>query len=707
MGPKYLRTKTLSPFTIKLIFLWLSVIGLLVIPFLTIKLNPSRTYNSVSISFSWGSASAEIVEQTITARLEAACSTIKGLKEINSTSGNGFGSLYIVFDPGADIKEVQYEIATLVRSLYKSFPQGVTYPQVAANRPSGNEVRTLLSYFASAGVSSWDLGEYLRQKVVPELANIEGVYQVNVSGVHPRAISLKYNRKKLADLGVTEDDIRLAVGACLSVAEVGKIYLPDKDDSTRYAYLTLKMQDGEMPDSADRPREKSPAGRIVFVSDVATAAFTELAPSSYFRINGKNAVTLEITGGDKVNYLDLARRIKTRIGELRRQMPEGYDLVLAYDQTSYLRAELGKIIYRTSATVAILLLFVFLLIRSWRYLLFIVISLTSNLLIAAIFYYILHIEIHLYTLAAITVSLGMIIDGTIVMIDHLRNTGNRKVFLALTGAHVTTIGSVCIIFLLNNEQRIYLEEFAWVMIVNLAVSLPIALFLMPALMDRLPLDKRFTAAVGRKRAVARWNAFYSALIGALRRQKAVLILVLLLTFGLPVFLLPSTIDHPQHWWSTAYNSFMNLGDYPNNARALLDKWLGGTLGLFRRRSQDFIRPSGRRADRTTLAADIKMPKGATLQQMNMLTEDFENFLKPYGEIDQFDCRVSSGQHALITIRFVAAAEKDGFPALLKKDLEAKAVYTGLADFTIEGVGQGFDNSMRPGDDELWHCPIRL
>jgi len=697
MGPNSHWTKTLSPFTINLVFLWLSIIGISVIPFLTVKLQPSRSYNTISVNFSWRTTSAEAVEQAITGRLEAAFSTIKGLEEINSTSGNGYGYLYISFDGSTDIKEVQYEIATLIRNLYRSFPEGVSYPQVYTNKPSGNEAKRLLSYFASAPVSSWQLGQYLEKKVAPVLANTEGVYQVNISGVQPVAISLKFDRKVLSDLQITEDDIRDAINSYLSSFELGRSYLPDEGNTgTRhYFYLSLKVHDGNMPDWQRIPVKKS-GSRIIFIADITTASFIELPPSSYFRINGKSAITLDITATEKFNYLQLARNVKAKIALLRKNMPEGYDLILAYDQTEFLKAELQKISLRTLATISILFLFVFLMSRSWRYLLLIAISLIVNLLIAAICYYLLRIEIHLYTLAAITVSMGMIIDGTIVMIDHLRNTGNRKVFLALTGAHVTTIGSVCIIFLLKEEQRIYLEEFAWVMIINLLVSLPVALFLIPALMDKLPLPKRYSASgIRRKRKSIWWNNLYLSAVNVLRRRRAILVLVMLLIFGLPVYLLPGYIEDPRNGWSKAYNAVMTAGGYNGNVKMYMDKWLGGCLGLFLQRSKNFVEPSTLRLERTTLTVKITMPKGATLAQMNVLVSQYEDVLQPYTQIQQFDCQIPDGEHATITIRFHRKAEEDGFPRLLKKELETKAIYTGLADFIIVGAGQGFDNSRPP------------
>ena len=113
-----------------------------------------------------------------------------------------------------------------------------------------------------------------------------------------------------------------------------------------------------------------------------------------------------------------------------------------------------------------------------------------------------------------------------------------------------------------------------------------------------------------------------------------------------------------------------------------------------------------------MSVNISMPKGATLQQMNVIAADFENYLKQFKQIEQFQCRVNNGESAEIDILF--KKEAGSFPYILKSELETKAVYTGLADFRISGVGQGFNNELNIETtnygitlqgfnyDELWH-----
>ena len=122
-------------------------------------------------------------------------------------------------------------------------------------------------------------------------------------------------------------------------------------------------------------------------------------------------------------------------------LPPGYEIHTSYDATEFIQEELDKIYVRTGLTILILLLFVLLITRNVRYLFLIIISLSINLCIAVILYYLLGLEMQLYSLAGITISLSLVIDNTIVMTDHIRHHHDRKAFLSILAATLTTMGA--------------------------------------------------------------------------------------------------------------------------------------------------------------------------------------------------------------------------------------------------------------------------
>ena len=178
------------------------------------------------------------------------------------------------------------------------------------------------------------------------------------------------------------------------------------------------------------------------------------------------------------------------MGELQQKMPPGYEVHISYDATEYIQKELDKIYFRTGLTVLILLLFVALITRNLRYLFLIVTSLAVNISVAVILYYAFGLEMQLYSLAGITISLNLVIDNTIVMTDHILHRRNLKAFVSVLAATLTTIGALVIIFFLDEKIRLNLQDFAAVVIINLAVSLFVALFFVPSMIDKIGLEKK-------------------------------------------------------------------------------------------------------------------------------------------------------------------------------------------------------------------------
>lgn len=226
-------------------------------------------------------------------------------------------------------------------------------------------------------------------------------------------------------------------------------------------------------------------GTMVTLDKLIKVRHVEERPQSYYRINGLNSVYLYITAEETANQLNLSGEVKHLMGELQQKMPPGYEVHISYDATEYIQKELDKIYFRTGLTVLILLLFVALITRNLRYLFLIVTSLAVNISVAVILYYAFGLEMQLYSLAGITISLNLVIDNTIVMTDHILHRRNLKAFVSVLAATLTTIGALVIIFFLDEKIRLNLQDFAAVVIINLAVSLFVALFFVPSMIDKI------------------------------------------------------------------------------------------------------------------------------------------------------------------------------------------------------------------------------
>lgn len=683
----------LPPFAIITLFAALMIAGMAFVPLLSFQLEPSPDFNNITVGFNWPKASAEMLEQEVTSKIEGVLSTVKGVKNIRSVSSNGYGFVQTGLDEDININQVRFEIAMLMRQVYAGFPAGVSYPVVYANQPSRNGSKSILSYVINGPGNASAIQQLAEKSIKPKLVQIKGVYEINIYGAPPLGWELSYDPQELVRCHVSINDIRSCIDNYFSEFELGKAYdkLPTLPAHSSYSYLTLKTNGSRQIDLAKIPVKKI-GNRIIYLSDLVKMSYKEQDAYSYYRINGFNTVNIEIVADKNTNYLTLSQKIKEQIKNIQQDLPRENAIILAYDATDYLQKELNTITWRTVATLIILLVFVLLVSKQVKYLLLITISLISNLLLACILYYFFKLKLHLFSLAGITISMGMIIDNSIVVIEHIRNRKNMRVLLAVAGATLTTIGAICIIFFLDKEQQVKLIDFACIMIINLGTSLLIALLFIPALMNKLPLTvHRLSKQIRRKRRVVHWNRFYLSMIIFCNRFRILLVAVIILLFGIPVFMLPEKIEEDSRW-AQKYNATIGSVFYNESVRPWVDKGLGGTLRLFLSGDEQFSYEDIPK-ERTCLKVTIHMPKGANLEQMNDLVVEWESYLSGFNEVAQYQSRVYNGQYADIDILFKKQFEESNFPHTLKNQLETKAAFTGLADFNITGVGIGFNNEL--------------
>ena len=426
-------------------------------------------------------------------------------------------------------------------------------------------------------------------------------------------------------------------------------------------------------------------GKDIFLKDLATLTMEEAAPQRYYRINGNNSVNLTINSREGVNKVLLAQNIKEKVNASKALLPEGIDVRLEFDNTSFLEKELQKIYKRSGLSILILIVFIFLINRNLRYLLSLFLGILVNVSLTAIILYLLGVDIHLYSLAGLTISFGLIVDNAIIMIDHLHKHKNRKVFLALLAASLTTIAALLMVFLLPEEDRKNLGEFSIVVAVMLANSLLVALLFTPAIYDLLfgnaqVRGRKLSVSKLRKRVRA-FNLF-SQTISFFTRYRKAFVVVLLLLFGLPIFYLPAKWEDKE--W---YNNTVGSTVYQEEIRPYVDKALGGTLRMFVRGV--FEKSGYREAERMRLYVNASLPFGNTLDQMDFIIREFEAYLKGVEGIDKFVTTVNSGQSARIEITFKEAHETSALPYRLKGKLAMKSTDWSGVRWNIYGVGQGF------------------
>ncbi len=659
------------------------------IPQLSIRLNPGKTLPSINVYYTWHNAGSYNIENKMTSLLEAGFATVQGIEKISSKSSKNTGRVTLEVNKHYDLDAIRFEVSSIIKRLHKKLPEGSSYPIISINNPEDDQT-PFLSYTLVAPYSPYEILQTVKNTIIPEIGSIKGVSEIKDFGAAPLEWHISYSKQALENINISKSDLIFALQRHYKKISLGEV-------NRHNQYLSVVLY----PDS-DSVNWKIPVktinNRIIYFDDITKIKLKEQEATRYYRINGQNAIGFYISANQGTNTIALAKTIQDRIETISSKLGENYQILELYDSTNYLQSELDKIYKRTFYTLIILLVFILLVSFSIRYSIVIILSLGVNLSLAFLFYKFFDIELNLYSLAGITVSLGLMIDNIIIMSDHIRNLNNRLVFIPILASTSTTLGALSVIFFLDDNLKLNLQDFASVVIINLFVSLFIALFFVPALLEKIklrPQKFKFTY-------VNKIFKNYAASIKFLYKYRYVLFLIGILAFGIPIFMLPDKIHKPKHLYEKAYNKTIGNEWYQKTVRPIADKLLGGSLRLFSQYVME--RSFYRKNEETKLYVTASMEKGVNIHQMNEAFLQIENYLKLFEQIDKFVTNVYSEEYGRIEITFDKAYTNTDFPVILESKLISKVVDLGGIEWSIYGIGEGYSKPFtRPLSNYRLKC----
>lgn len=638
------RKPGIRPFSAVLLMVALSVIGLFCIPRLQVQYKPSPRERLAEVSYSLSGASAEAIEAEVTSKLEGVLSRLRGVTDVSSISRKGSGSITLKFRKGTNIGKARLEVASAIRNVYPTLPRSLTYPTVtvSSSGKSAREGASLIYTLKGTALTS-EIERYARENLLPPISALPDVDGVRISGVTPCHWVITFDAAKVRAAGLQADAIARAIQTASAGEALGLV-------DTWQGQMAVRLSGGVDPEDFGSIPIETGHGSILHLRDLADWQFMESEPQAYYRVNGLNTINLAVMVRESSNLLVAVQSVKNEMRRLEAFSPQDIQLGISYDASEYVREELNKIYLRTGLCLIILFLFVLVATLSWRYLAVMAITLTVNILSALALYAVLGIPIHIYTLAGITVSLGIVIDTSIVMVDHYARWRNRKILSSLFIATFTTVAALLMVFLLPEEERLNLADFVLVVVVNLSLSLLTACFFVPSLMELMPLtDKKRTYPVSRLRRLATLVRRYRGYIVWGCRHKWIVYSIVLLLFA----------------WSgyVFYHGLDRMNFY-------------------------------RQPERKQLVIQAGMQEGCTVSQLNEIMHAMENYLAQFQEIETFVTSIFRSLTGSITVEFKPEYERSGFPSQLKSRVIEVAKNYGGATWSVFGVDDlSFNNDV--------------
>lgn len=696
--------KIISPFRIVLFFIAFVASAGFILAHLRLNEVPGAASTSLVIRYQWPEHSPGNVEQQVTSIIEGVCSGMGQLKQMNSASGYGSGYVELTFEDKTDMEVKQLEATALLRQAYPHLPERMEFPVlIRGDAAASKEEEPVLTYAVSAPGQVGEIRQIVQEAFLEPLMELPGIRDVRLSDGDDRQITISFDDKKCSAWGIDPTLIGDLVGSRLTGSFPGEV---TSAGGEQY-FLNINEHYTSLDDLRNMTLPLQ-GGKVIRLDDVARVYMEDKEAASYFRINGRNAVFVSVYARPEENGIKLEGTVKRTVAQLSLKLPPDYVCRLNSDRLTLLRSGIRKNCQRVIVSVVVLLLFVLIAYRNGRHLVNILAGLTVSVCVAILAFWLLKVDLDLSAVSGFAVSFGIMTDNSIVMLDHYSRFRNRSLFRALFGATLTTVAALSVLFFLPGAGQGLLKRLALVVILSLAASLVTAYWFTPAFFklmlrfrkrrpgaDEAGMSGSTTAGSGGKTAFVT-HAYTLSLTFLGRYRKAVLV-VAILSFGLPVFLLPSAWEGP-HWYNDWYGRSLGNEYYQEKVRPYIDRCLGGTLRLF---MDNISEKSGyREEERTRLYVKAGLPYGSTPDQMNHVVKMMEDYIGICPGVDQFISNIYSGQRASIEISFRDGFDTTLLPYRMKEAIISRSLDIGGVDWDIYGAGPGFTTKGQQEQPEM-------
>ncbi|GAB3414866.1 efflux RND transporter permease subunit [Flindersiella endophytica] len=486
-------------------------------------------------------ASPEIVEREVTEPIESAISGVDGLEGTTSTSSNGMSVVTAEFTYGTDIGKAVQDLQQSVNRVQSQLPDDAD-PTVQAG--SFDDI-PIMALAASSDLDERELTQRLNDVAVPELQEISGVRDVQVSGARTEQVTIALDDAKLAKAGLTTSSISQALqanGVSIpggNVTAGGKTFPVDvgaqftsvqqlKDlrvmptaaaqgqqnqGQQNQGQQNQQGQQGQPNQQGDQSQRQQGQGqetqqgqtgqeqtappatpKPVKLSDVATVKEELAAPTSISRTDGKPSLGIAITKTPDGNTVTVANGVKDKLSDLEEQIGGGAKLTVVWDQAPFIEDSIEGLTTEGMLGLAFAILVILIFLLSVRTTLVTAMSIPFSLLVAMIGLYTGGYSLNILTLGALTVAIGRVVDDSIVVLENIKRhigygeekihailTAVREVAGAITASTITTVGVFLPIAFVGGQTGELFRPFGVTIAVALLASLLVALTIIPVL----------------------------------------------------------------------------------------------------------------------------------------------------------------------------------------------------------------------------------
>ncbi|MHA4737945.1 efflux RND transporter permease subunit [Dyadobacter sp. MSC1_007] len=386
--------------------------GFLGYKFLGMREFPSIDPPVVSIRTSYTGANADIIESQITEPLEKQLNSIEGIKSINSTSSQGTSQITVEFDIGVDMERAANDVRDKVGSASRTLPLDIDGPPVVSKADANSEPIIVLT-FKSDTRSHLEVSDYAENVIAQRLQTIEGVSEIRIFGQKKYAMRIWMDPVKMAALGITTQDVKVALDRENVELPSGKL----AGDNTELTVKTIGRFRTE--EDFNELIIKNSATQTIHLKDVGFAQLGPENEETILRLDNVPMIGLAISPMPGANYLDIAKEVNKRMAAIKKELPKDYQLDTLIDNTIFVERSIEEVGETLLIAIILVVLIIYLFFRDWLIAFRPLIDIPVSLIGTFFIMYIMGFSINVLTLLAIVLATGLVVDDGIVVTENI------------------------------------------------------------------------------------------------------------------------------------------------------------------------------------------------------------------------------------------------------------------------------------------------
>lgn len=478
---------------ISIVIVIVGVLGLFLLP---IDQYPQIVPPVVKVSASYPGASAQTVTQAVATPIEQELNGTPGMLYMESTNSNsGSFSATITFDISTDPDLAAVEIQNRVKQAEARLPAEVVQNGISVEKQASSRLMTVTLRSNDPKFDEIYLSNYATLNVLDMLRRVKGVGSVSNVGSRYYAMQIWVQPDRLANLGLTVDDLQKALkdqNRESAAGVFGQQPISDIDITTPIIAQGRLSSVGEFEDIVIRA---NPDGSLIRLRDVARLSLEAQSYNTESGINGGNAAVLNINMLPGANAMEVAESVKKEMEEISRNFPEGITYEIPFDMTSYISQSINEVYHTLFEALILVILVVFLSLQNWRATLIPVIAVPISLIGTFGIMLAFGFSLNMMTLLGLILAIGIVVDDAIVVVENVERIMNeehlspyeatKKAMQGLGSAIIATSLVLCAVFvpvsfLTGITGQLY-RQFTITIAVSVLISTLVALTLSPAM----------------------------------------------------------------------------------------------------------------------------------------------------------------------------------------------------------------------------------